>query len=59
MYRKNKSSNLKISLQAYSFAPLLMAGKFNIIDFPEIVKNTYGLNGAEYWVYSIYESRKK
>ena len=46
---KIKSSNLKISLQAYSFAPLLMAGKFNIIDFPEIVKNTYRLNGAEYW----------
>mgnify|MGYP001168271229 CR=1 FL=1 len=46
---KLNNRNLKISLQAYSFAPLLMTGKFNIMDFPEIVKNTYGLNGAEYW----------
>ena len=47
--QKLKDLNLKISLQAYSFAPLLMSGKFDIMDFPEIVINTYGLNGAEYW----------
>ncbi len=47
--QKLKDLNLKISLQAYSFAPLLMSGKFDIMDFPEIVRNTYGLNGAEYW----------
>ena len=47
--KENADSKLKISLQAYSFAPLLMAGKFNLKDFPEMVRNTYGLDGAEYW----------
>jgi len=46
---EKKDSNLKISLQAYSFAPLLMSGEFNITDFPDMVRNTYGLDGAEYW----------
>ena len=33
----------------YSFAPLIMQGKFDLLGFPDLVKNTYGINGAEYW----------
>ncbi len=47
--KESSDSKLKISLQAFSFAPLLMAGKFNLKDFPEMVRNTYQLDGAEYW----------
>jgi len=46
---EKKEFNLKISLQVYSFAPLMMAGKFDLKDFPEMVRNTYQLDGAEYW----------
>ena len=42
-------SNLDIGLQMYSFAPLIMQGKFDLLGFPDLVKNTYGINGAEYW----------
>ena len=42
-------SNLDIGLQMYSFSPLIMQGKFDLLGFPDLVKNTYGINGAEYW----------
>ena len=42
-------SKLDIGLQMYSFAPLIMQGKFDFLGFPDLVKNTYGINGAEYW----------
>lgn len=42
-------SKLDIGLQMYSFAPLIMQGKFDLLGFPDLVKNTYGINGAEYW----------
>ena len=42
-------SKLDIGLQMYSFAPLIMQGKFDLLGFPDFVKNTYGINGAEYW----------
>jgi len=46
---EKEESKLKISLQAFSFASLMMAGKFDLKDFPEMVRNTYQLDGAEYW----------
>ena len=42
-------SKLDIGLQMYSFAPLIMQGKFDLLGFSDLVKNTYGINGAEYW----------
>ena len=50
LFAKNiDKSNLDIGLQMYSFAPLIMQGKFDFLGFPDLVKNTYGINGAEYW----------
>ena len=50
LFAKNiDKSNLDIGLQMYSFAPLIMQGKFDLLGFPDLVKNTYGINGAEYW----------
>ena len=46
---RDSKSNLDIGLQMYSFAPLIMQGKFDLLGFPDLVKNTYGINGAEYW----------
>lgn len=40
---------LDIALQIYSFAPLLLKGNFNLLDFPKIVRETYDMNGAEHW----------
>ena len=41
--------NLDIALQVYSFAPELLQGKFQILDFPRIIRNDYNISGAEYW----------
>jgi len=50
LFAKNIDKNkLDIGLQMYSFAPLIMQGKFDLLGFPDLVKNTYGINGAEYW----------
>ena len=50
LFAKNiDKSKLDIGLQMYSFAPLIMQGKFDFLGFPDLVKNTYGINGAEYW----------
>ncbi len=46
LFAKNiDKSNLDIGLQMYSFAPLIMQGKFDLLGFPDLVKNTYGING--------------
>ena len=47
--KKIDKSKMNIGLQMYSFAPLIMQGKFDLLGFPDLVKNTYGINGAEYW----------
>ena len=47
--KKIDKSKMDIGLQMYSFAPLIMQGKFDLLGFPDLVKNTYGINGAEYW----------
>ena len=50
LFAKNiDKSKMDIGLQMYSFAPLIMQGKFDLLGFPDLVKNTYGINGAEYW----------
>ena len=50
LFAKNiDKSNLDIGLQMYSFAPLIMQGKFDLLGFPDLVKNTSGINGEEYW----------
>lgn len=48
-----KKNNLKIALQVYSLASQLMRREFDLHEFPGIVKNTYGLDGAEYWSLSL------
>ena len=50
LFAKNiDKSKMDIGLQMYSFAPLIMQGKFDLLGFPDLVKHTYGINGAEYW----------
>ena len=48
-----QENNLKIALQVYSLASQLMRREFDLHEFPGIVKNTYGLDGAEYWSLSL------
>ena len=40
---------LDIALQIYSFTPLLLQRKFDVLDFPKMVRETYNMNGAEHW----------
>ena len=40
---------LKIAIQLYSFGPNIMQGKFNLLDFPQFIKDNFGVKGAEYW----------
>jgi len=43
---KNK---LEIAIQMYSFGPEIIQGKFNILDFPKLIKDKFKVKGAEYW----------
>ena len=45
-FQKNK---LELALQIYSFAPLLFQNKLDILMFPQMIKENYGINAAEYW----------
>ncbi len=45
----NKKNKLKIALQVYSFAPLIIQRKFDLLEFPNLLRNTYNVSGAEYW----------
>ena len=40
---------LKIAIQLYSFGPNIMQGKFDLLDFPQFIKDNFGVKGAEYW----------
>ena len=40
---------IKISLQCFSFASELLYGKMSILDFPQLVRNEFDLDAAEYW----------
>ncbi len=46
VFEKNK---FDLALQIYSFAPLLFQNKLDILKFPEMIKEKYKINGAEYW----------
>ena len=43
------SNKLKISLQCFSFASEFYKGNFNLSNFSKIVRETYNLDGAEFW----------
>jgi len=43
------SNKLKISLQCFSFASEFYKGKFDLSNFSKIVRETYNLDGAEFW----------
>ena len=43
------SKKLKISLQCFSFASEFYKGKFDLSNFSKIVRETYNLDGAEFW----------
>ena len=44
-----KQNNIKISLQCFSFANVLMNGKMSILDFPKLVRKDFNIEAAEYW----------
>ena len=46
IFKKNK---IDLALQNYSFAPLLFQNKLDILKFPEMIREKYKINGAEYW----------
>ena len=46
IFQKNK---IDLALQIYSFAPLLFQNKLDILKFPEMIREKYKINGAEYW----------
>ena len=46
IFQKNK---VDLALQIYSFAPLLFQNKLDILKFPEMIREKYKINGAEYW----------
>jgi len=46
IFEKNK---IDLALQIYSFAPLLFQNKLDILKFPEMIREKYKINGAEYW----------
>ena len=41
--------SIKISIQLYSYGLDLLNGKMDVLDFPKIVREEFGLGGAEYW----------
>ena len=43
------SKKIKISLQCFSFASEFYTGKFDLSNFSKIIRETYNLDGAEYW----------
>ena len=43
------SKKIKISLQCFSFASEFYKGKFDLSNFSKIIRETYNLDGAEYW----------
>ena len=43
------SKKLKISLQCFSFASEFYKGNFDLSNFSKIVRETYNLDGAEFW----------
>ena len=43
------SNKLKISLQCFSFASEFYKGNFDLSNFSKIVRETYNLDGAEFW----------
>ena len=45
-FEKNK---LELALQIYSFAPLLFQNKLDVLMFPQMITENYGINAAEYW----------
>ncbi len=46
IFQKNK---IDLALQIYSFAPLLFQNQLDILKFPEMIREKYKINGAEYW----------
>ena len=46
IFKKNK---IDLALQIYSFAPLLFQNQLDILKFPEMIREKYKINGAEYW----------
>ncbi len=44
-----KQNKFDLALQIYSFASLLFQNKLDILEFPEMIKEIYKINGAEYW----------
>ncbi|MFL2996772.1 MAG: sugar phosphate isomerase/epimerase family protein [Cytophagales bacterium] len=46
IFQKKK---VDLALQIYSFAPLLFQNKLDILKFPEMIREKYKINGAEYW----------
>jgi len=44
-----KQNDIKISLQCFSFANVLMNGKLSILDFPKMVREDFNIEAAEYW----------
>ena len=53
-----KSEKIKISIQSYSYGSSLLNGNMNILDFPKIVREEFGLDGAEYWNIPLLKKRK-
>ena len=50
--------SIKISIQLYSYGLDLLNGKMDVLDFPKIVREEFGLGGAEYWNIPMLKKRK-
>lgn len=53
-----KNEKIKISLQCFSFASSLLNGEMSILEFPELVRDEFNLDGAEYWNIPLIQKRK-
>jgi sugar phosphate isomerase/epimerase len=53
-----KRQKINISIQSYSYGSSLLNGEMNILDFPKIVREKFGLDGAEYWNIPLLKKRK-
>ena len=38
-----------IAVQAYSLGPLFFSGKLSVMNFPQMVRDDFGVTGAEHW----------
>ena len=52
------NKKIKLSIQCFSFADVLLDGRMSILEFPSIVRDDFDIEGAEYWNIPLIKNRR-